>query len=53
MPGHGEPLRDKTLLRAHIEVMRELLKAGKEARARGLDPNQTRAAGLPRLREPG
>lgn len=51
VPGHGEPLRDKTLMRAHMEVMRELLKAGKEARARGLDPDQARAEVLPRLRE--
>ena len=42
VPGHGEPLRDKTLLRAHMDVMRELLKAGKDAKARGLDPDQAR-----------
>ena len=49
VPGHGEPLRDKTLLRAHMDVMRELLKAGKDAKARGLDPDQAREEVLPRL----
>jgi cyclase len=51
VPGHGEPLRDKSLLRAHMDVMRELLKAGKDAKGRGLDPDQAREEALPRLRE--
>ena len=51
IPGHGEPLRDRTLLRAHMTVMRELLKAGKDAKARGLDPDQAREEVLPRLKE--
>ena len=51
VPGHGEPLRDKALLRAHMDVMRELLKAGKDAKARSLDPDQAREEVLPRLRE--
>jgi glyoxylase-like metal-dependent hydrolase (beta-lactamase superfamily II) len=51
IPGHGEPLRDKTLLRAHMHVMRELLRAGKDAKARGLDPDQARDEVLPRLKE--
>jgi cyclase len=50
VPGHGAPLRDKTLLRAHMEVMRMLLQAGKEARARGLDADQMRQEMMPRLR---
>lgn len=50
VPGHGEPLRDKALLRAHIDVMRELLKTGKAAKARGLDPDQARDDALTRLR---
>jgi glyoxylase-like metal-dependent hydrolase (beta-lactamase superfamily II) len=50
VPGHGEPLRDKTLLRAHMDVMRVLLKGGKEAKARGLDPDQAREEIFPRLR---
>ena len=52
VPGHGEPLRDKTLLRTHIEVMRELLKIGKDAKARGLDADQAKEEALLRLREP-
>jgi glyoxylase-like metal-dependent hydrolase (beta-lactamase superfamily II) len=32
VPGHGEPLRDKTLLHATMSVLRELLKAGKRRR---------------------
>ena len=51
VPGHGAPLRDKSLLRAHMSVMRELLKGGKDARARGLDPDQAREEILPRLRD--
>jgi len=51
VPGHGEPLRDKVLLRATMEVMRALLKAGKDARARGLDPDQAREEVFPRLRD--
>jgi cyclase len=50
VPGHGEPLRDKVLLRATMDVMRELLKAGKDAKARGLDPDQAREEALARLR---
>lgn len=49
--GHGEPLRDKTRLRAHIAVMRALLNGGREAKARGLDPDQAREEVLPRLRD--
>jgi glyoxylase-like metal-dependent hydrolase (beta-lactamase superfamily II) len=51
VPGHGDPLRDKALLRAHIDVMRELLKSGKEAKARGLDPDQAREEVFPRLHD--
>ena len=51
VPGHGEPLHDKSLLRAHMSVMRQLLKAGKDAKARGLDPDQAREEVLPRLHD--
>jgi len=34
-----------------MNVMRELLKAGKDAKARGLDPDQAREEVLPRLTE--
>ncbi|MBA3269719.1 MAG: MBL fold metallo-hydrolase, partial [Acidobacteria bacterium] len=40
--GHGEPLRDRELLHATIDVFRELLKQGKDARDRGLDPDQAK-----------
>jgi len=47
--GHGEPLRDRELLHATIDVFRELLKQGKDARDRGLDPDQAKDDILPRL----
>jgi glyoxylase-like metal-dependent hydrolase (beta-lactamase superfamily II) len=47
--GHGEPLHDKTLLHATMEVFRELLRQGKEARAKGLDPDQAKEIILPTL----
>ena len=51
VPGHGEPLRDKTLLHATMAVLRELLKSGKDARARGLDADQAKEEVLPRLHD--
>ena len=51
VPGHGEPLRDKILLRATMDVMRQLLKAGKDANAKGLDPDQAREEVFPRLHD--
>jgi cyclase len=51
VPGHGEPLRDKTLLHATMDVFRELLRQGKEARAKGLDPDQAREAIVPGLHD--
>jgi glyoxylase-like metal-dependent hydrolase (beta-lactamase superfamily II) len=52
VPGHGEPLRDKELLHATMEVMRELLRRGKEAKARGQDADQAKAEILTGLRPP-
>jgi glyoxylase-like metal-dependent hydrolase (beta-lactamase superfamily II) len=52
VPGHGEPLRDKTLLRATMAVFGELLRQGKEARGRGIDVDDAREAILPSLRDP-
>ncbi len=49
--GHGEPLRDKTLLHATMDVFRELLRQGKDARAKGLDPDQAKELILPSLKE--
>jgi glyoxylase-like metal-dependent hydrolase (beta-lactamase superfamily II) len=47
--GHGDPLRDKTLLQATMEVFRVLLKEGKAAREQGLDADQARDAVMPKL----
>ncbi len=47
--GHGEPLRDRTLLRATMEVFRILLKEGRAAKARGLDPDEAKDAIMPML----
>jgi cyclase len=49
VPGHGEPLRDKDLLEATMEVMRQLLREGRDAKARGLTADQARAEISPRL----
>lgn len=51
VPGHGEPLRDRALLHATRDVLRVLLKEGRDARARGLDPDQAKEEILPRLRD--
>ncbi len=49
VPGHGEPLRDKTLLRATRDVFRILLTKGREAQAAGLDADQAKDAVMPEL----
>jgi glyoxylase-like metal-dependent hydrolase (beta-lactamase superfamily II) len=49
IPGHGEPLRDKTLLRATMDVFRVLLKEGRAAKSRGLDPDRAGDAIMPAL----
>lgn len=51
VPGHGQPLHDLSLLHAHMDVMRTLLRAGAEGRARGLDPDQVKDEVMPRLHE--
>jgi glyoxylase-like metal-dependent hydrolase (beta-lactamase superfamily II) len=51
VPGHGEPLRDRKLLHATMSVLRELLKTGKDAKARGLDADQAKEEVLPRLHD--
>jgi cyclase len=51
VPGHGEALRDKTLLHATMDVLRALLAEGKEAKARGLDADQAGEEVLPRLHD--
>jgi glyoxylase-like metal-dependent hydrolase (beta-lactamase superfamily II) len=47
--GHGEPLRDKTLLHATMDVFRILLTEGKAARDQGLDADRAKDAVMPKL----
>jgi glyoxylase-like metal-dependent hydrolase (beta-lactamase superfamily II) len=49
--GHGEPLHDQTLLHATMDVFRELLRQGKELKAKGLDPDQAKEIILPSLKD--
>lgn len=49
VPGHGDPLRDKALMHATMDVFRVLLREGKSAKAKGLDPDQAREAIMPGL----
>ena len=49
VPGHGAAMRDETHLHATLDVLRELLKSGKAARERGLDPDAARAEIGPRI----
>jgi glyoxylase-like metal-dependent hydrolase (beta-lactamase superfamily II) len=51
VPGHGDPLRDKQLLHATMDVFRELLRRGRDAKANGMDPDQARAAIVPELHD--
>lgn len=50
VPGHGEPLRDEALLHATLDVFRELVKRGADAKARGLDPDAARAEIMPQIK---
>jgi glyoxylase-like metal-dependent hydrolase (beta-lactamase superfamily II) len=49
--GHGAPLRDKQLLHQTMDVFRVLLREGKAAKARGLDPDQAKAEIMPGLHD--
>jgi len=51
VPGHGEPLHDTALLHATMDVLRTLLAAGRDAKARGLDADQAKEEVLPRLHD--
>ena len=51
VPGHGAPLHTKTLLRAHIALFRELLRGGREAKAKGLSADEPKATMLPGLHD--
>jgi glyoxylase-like metal-dependent hydrolase (beta-lactamase superfamily II) len=44
VPGHGEPLRDRTLLEATLTTLGELRRLGLAARAQGLSADSARAA---------
>lgn len=49
VPGHGTVLRDRLLLRSTMMVFRELLRQGREKKAKGLDPDEARKEIMPRL----
>ena len=49
VPGHGDPLHDKALLRATMDVFRTLLAQGKTMKARGIDVDTARDRILPSL----
>jgi cyclase len=51
VPGHGAPLHDKTLLETHLALLRELVREGKAAKARGLDVEQARAEAMDSVRD--
>ena len=51
IPGHGEPLRDRELLRATMGVFRELLRQGQALKEKGLDADQARAVISPTLKD--
>jgi len=49
LPGHGDPLHDRELLHATLDVFRELQRQGKQCKERGLDADQAKAEILPTL----
>lgn len=49
VPGHGEPLHDRTLLHATMDVFRRLLAEGRAAKARGVAVDEAKAEILPTL----
>jgi glyoxylase-like metal-dependent hydrolase (beta-lactamase superfamily II) len=52
VPGHGEPLPDKQLLRDTEEVFRILLREGRAAKKRGVDVDAARPAILASIEGP-
>jgi cyclase len=52
VPGHGQPLHDRELLHATMDVFRELLSQGKDLKAKGMDVDRAREAILPSLKVP-
>jgi cyclase len=51
VPGHGDPMRDKEHLHATMAVFRELLRQGKDAKAKGLDADAAKEAIFPGLHD--
>ena len=51
VPGHGEPLGDEKLLKATIAVLKDLVRRGADAKARGLDPDTARAEIMPQMKD--
>src|SRR5205823_2199885 len=49
--GHGAPLRDKSLLRATMDVFRVLLREGKAAKEKGLTADQAKDLIFPGLHD--
>jgi glyoxylase-like metal-dependent hydrolase (beta-lactamase superfamily II) len=49
VPGHGAPLHDKELLHNTMDVFRELLHQGREAKAKGRTADEAKKEILPRL----
>jgi cyclase len=49
VPRHGDPLHDRVLLHATMEVIRTLLSEGKAMKAKGLDADQAKDAIFPSL----
>jgi cyclase len=50
--GHGDPLRDETLLHATMEAFRVLLREGKTAKEKGIDVDVAKEAVMPLLEGP-
>jgi cyclase len=51
VPGHGEPVHDKTLLETHLALLRELSRLGKAARARGLSVERAKAEAMDSVKD--
>jgi glyoxylase-like metal-dependent hydrolase (beta-lactamase superfamily II) len=51
VPGHGEPVHDKTLLETHLALLRELSRLGKAARGRGLSVEQAKAEAMDSVKD--
>jgi cyclase len=52
IPGHGDPLRDESLLHATMEAFRVLLREGRIAKEKGIDVDAARDSILPALAGP-